>query len=103
MRLTNARAVVGDLRSTSHFARVSREPLASGGSGCRNAGTPKVTSLPGLSQSPLFNTWVSRGDSSGEGPWRAISVKVGVPSGHWFHSAWILSLVWLNSGTVVRQ
>ena len=54
-RFTNARAVVGDFRSTSHFAKVSREPSASGGSGCRNAGTPNFTSEPGFSQSPRLN------------------------------------------------
>src|SRR5215510_3619086 len=41
-RLTIERAVVGELRSTSHFAKASRSGAAPAGKGCRNAGTPGV-------------------------------------------------------------
>src|SRR5262249_34915053 len=46
-RFTNERAAVGDLRSTSHLAKVSRSAFASLGSACRNAGTPGDTGSPG--------------------------------------------------------
>src|SRR5437879_8483268 len=46
-RLTNERAVVGDLRSTSHWAKSSRVAGAPAGSGCRNAGTPGATGALG--------------------------------------------------------
>ena len=96
-RLTNARAVVGDLRSTSQRAKVSRVGSQPSGSGCRKAGTPAVTSLPGLSQSPRLSIVVVRPSS------RAIKVSAVVPSGHCSQRASIRSLASLNSGTVVRQ
>ena len=49
-RLTSARAVVGDCRSTSQLANVSRVGGASAGSGCRNAGTPGVHDLARLEE-----------------------------------------------------
>jgi hypothetical protein len=40
IRLTMERAVVGERRSTSHFAKVSRLRGAPSGSECRKAGVP---------------------------------------------------------------
>jgi hypothetical protein len=51
---------VGDLRSVSHWAKVSRELSAPAGSGLRNAGTPGFTPRVGFSQSPRFSTEVMR-------------------------------------------
>ena len=75
-RLTNTRAVVGDPRSTSQRAKASRVGSQPSGSGCRTAGTPGETSLPGLSQSPRLSIAVVRLRS------RAIKVRAVVPSGH---------------------
>ena len=49
---------------------------APGGNGCKTAGTPEVTGSAGLSQSPRFSIWVSRGSS------RLISVRAVDPAGH---------------------
>ena len=61
------------------------------------AGTPGVTSLPGLSQSPRLSRLVVRASS------RAIKASAVVPSGHCRSRASIRSLASRNSGTVVRQ
>ena len=96
-RLTKARAVVGDWRSTSQRARVRRVGSASGGSGWRNAGVPGVTRRPGECKSPRMNTCVSRGCGRGE------KARVVVPAGHCFKSDSMRSLASFHSGVVERQ
>src|SRR2546423_2443724 len=97
MRLTITRAVVGDLGSASHLAKVRRELSAFFGSGWRKAGTPAVTALVGLSQSPRRSRWVSRGCS------RASNVREVAPSGYSFQRSSIFAFASFHSGTVVRQ
>src|SRR5436853_4780687 len=97
MRFTNTRAVVGAFGSVIHFASVSRESSAFGGSECRKAGTPGFTVLVGLSQSPRRRMAVMRGSS------RGARVKVLAPSGHCAQSLSILSFASFQSGRVVRQ
>ena len=97
IRLTNTRAVVGALGSTSHFAKVRRVGGASAGSGWSDLGTPAPTGSAGLRKSPRLRRLVVLGWAFA---WRT---SVVVPAGWPFQRASIRSLASFHSGTVVRQ
>ena len=97
-RLTSDRAVVGDSRSTSQFANVSRSRLGAGGKRVQERGTPGVDGLARLEEIAALQhvrrpRLVALAEHQLRRALRMLSLQ----------SASIRSLASFHSGTVVRQ